>query len=421
MTRSRQNFFVHASGKVPASETDYEVVERKGIGHPDTLCDTIAEKISRAYSQYSLKKYGIILRHMVDKIALAGGAAVVKFGSGEMVQPVRLYLNCRFTRTYQGEEIPYLAIATEVAEKHFAEVMPLFDTEKWLTIVDNTHMAPGPGVVYAADGSTKNERRHFFEVPDKRFAGYHDNDMRSNDTSTAVAYAPMSDLERIAVLVETTLNSAAFKSDHPYVGTDIKVMACRTHEKIGITVCVPFLATHTPSKEFYFERLGGLKKLIKALVLGSFPYYDVTVDLNTRDSPARSDYYLTLTGSALESGDEGVVGRGNRYNGVIPFTRHMSMEASCGKNPVYHVGKVYTALAIEISQEIYEKLGLETYVLLTSQMGRSLSDPWSVCIEVCKPKIGTHQRKGIERIVENALSRIPSTTEKIIQGDIVLY
>ena len=102
---------------------------------------------------------------------------------------------------------------------------------------------------------------------------------------------------------------------------------------------------------------------------------------NARCNPSINN--LSLTGSAIESGDEGVVGRGNRYNGVIPFTRHMSMESCCGKNPVYHVGKLYTAISSLISEEIFHLTGLETYVYLTSQMGRSLSDPWFACVDVC--------------------------------------
>ena len=34
--------------------------------------------------------------------------------------------------------------------------------------------------------------------------------------------------------------------------------------------------------------------------------------------------YMTLIGSAVESGDEGAVGRGNRSRGVIPFCRNFS-------------------------------------------------------------------------------------------------
>jgi S-adenosylmethionine synthetase len=35
-----------------------EIVERKGIGHPDSLCDGIAERISREYSAWCLDNLG---------------------------------------------------------------------------------------------------------------------------------------------------------------------------------------------------------------------------------------------------------------------------------------------------------------------------------------------------------------------------
>jgi len=417
----KTNLFVYSSGKPRVDDTPFEIVERKGIGHPDTLCDTIAEKVSQAYSQYCLERYSIILRHMVDKIALSGGAAKVKFGGGEMQKPIRLYLNCRFTRTYQQEAIPYLKIVKDVVYKHFGEVLPLLDLDQWLTIVDNTHFAPGPGVVYDADGSTQNERQFFFEIPQKEFAVFHDNSLRSNDTSTAVAYSPLSATEQTVVLVETTLNGAEFKKLHPYVGTDIKVMTKRIQKRLDVTICIPFVAAHTPSKEFYFEKIKLLADIIKQLVTSRFGQFDVAVSINTRDNPNKSDYYLTLTGSAIESGDEGVVGRGNRYNGVIPFTRHMSMEACCGKNPVYHVGKLYTAISSLIADEIFQLTKLETYVYLTSQMGRSLSDPWSACVEVCGRNATPTERQMIEGIVERALSNANETTRKIVKGELNLF
>ncbi len=177
----KANMLVYSSGAPSVDDTEFEVVERKGMGHPDTLCDTIAEKISQAYSQYCLKCYGVILRHMVDKIALSGGSAQVKLGGGEMQKPIRLYLNCRFTRTWQQETIPYLEIVKETVYQHLGDVLPLLDLDRWLMIVDNTHFAPGPGVVYENDGSTKNERQFFFEVPQGEFAVFHDNSLRSNE------------------------------------------------------------------------------------------------------------------------------------------------------------------------------------------------------------------------------------------------
>lgn len=417
----KANLLVYSSGTPSIDDTEFEIVERKGIGHPDTLCDMIAEKISQAYSQYCLKHYGIILRHMVDKIALSGGAAKVKFGGGEMQKPIRLYLNCRLTRTYLQETVPYFEIVKETVYRHFADVLPLLDLNQWLTIVDNTHFTPGPGIVYEADGSTQNERQFFFEIPKKEFLIFHDNSLRSNDTSTAVAYSPLSATEKIVMLVETTLNGDRFKRLHPYVGTDIKVMARRMKKRMDITVCIPFVAAYTPSKEFYFEKLRSLEDLIRRLVISRFEQFNVTVSLNTRDNPSKSDYYLTLTGSAIESGDEGAVGRGNRYNGVIPFTRHMSMEACCGKNPVYHVGKLYAAICSLISNEIFSLVGLETYVYLTSQMGRSLSDPWSACVEVCGGDATPAHRQMIEAVVERNLANANETTQKIVEGKLNLF
>ena len=127
----KRNLLVCASGKLLIDDSEYEIVERKGIGHPDTLCDTLAEKISQAYSQYCLSRYGLILRHMVDKIALSGGATKVKFGGGEMQKPIRLYLNCRFTRTFQQEAIPYLEIVKDTVYKHFGEILPRLDLDQW--------------------------------------------------------------------------------------------------------------------------------------------------------------------------------------------------------------------------------------------------------------------------------------------------
>lgn len=417
----KNNLFIYTSGTLPIDKIDFEVVERKGIGHPDTLCDTLAEKISVAYSQYCLNHYGVILRHMVDKIALSGGASMVKFGGGEMKKPIKLYLNCRFTRTYQKETIPYFEIVKNVVHKHFKEVLPLLDVEKWLTIVDNTHNAPGPGIVYEADGTTKNERQYFFEVPEKEFAEFHNNGMRSNDTSTTVAYSPLSNIEKIVILFENTLNGDDFKKTYPFIGTDIKVMAKRVKNSVDITACVPFIAEHTPSREFYYEKIEMIENLIKQLIAKKFSQYDISVKINTRDEPNKSDYYLTLTGSAIESGDEGVVGRGNRYNGVIPFTRHMTTEACCGKNPIYHIGKIYTAVGSLISIEIFDKLNLETYVYLTSQIGRDLLNPWSVCVEICDTKINQKQQQIIEKIIEKNLNSIKETTIKIIEEKITLY
>ncbi len=418
-----KNLTVFKSDKQKINDSKFEVVERKGVGHPDNLCDAIAEKISVEYSQHCFKKYGIVLRHMVDKVAILGGSSKVSFGHGEMTAPIRLLLNGRFTHQFKEEKIDYLDITNRVIKNHFKNIFPLLDTEKWLKIVDNTHFTQGPGVVYSQDGTTKNERSQFFCVSDDNFAKHHCNGFRSNDTSTTVSYAPLSDLEKIVILSENWLNCSDFKQNHLYVGSDIKVMGKRINKNIELTLCVPFIADYTPDQNFYIQKLGELKQLLIDKIKKEFPLYLVDIFLNTRDNFNNQDIYLTAIGSAVESGDEGAVGRGNRTNGVIPFTRNMSTEAPCGKNPVYHTGKIFTVIGDIVAEEIYKKLGVENTIYLTSQMGRDMNDPWQVTVALdgYKNDINIDLKKKIEKIVEKNLRRHWEVTQQIIDGQIKIY
>lgn len=421
MNKTKYCINISTSNKLKINDTDYEIVERKGLGHPDNICDSIAEEISRNYSLFCLKNYGLILRHMVDKITVLGGSSKVSFGHGEMVRPIRILLNGRFTHQFNDEQIDYKQIVKLSIFNYFKRIFPLLDTDKWLEIIDNTHFSQGPGVVYDSKGNSLNERKNFFMVIDEKMAHLHNNNLRSNDTSTCVSYSPLSDLEQIVILIEKTLDSDEFKKSYPYIGTDIKVMGKRVKKEIGLTCCIPFIAKYTPNVEFYQEKIEWLKKIIIEMVKDIFPQYKVEIFLNTRDDIKNQDIYLTTIGSAIESGDEGAVGRGNRANGVISFNRSMSIEAPCGKNPVYHTGKIYTIISFLISEEIYQKLGLENTVYLTSQMGRLIKNPWSAAVVIDgRKEITDKEKETINSIFEEKLNDHLSATKLLIEKKIVL-
>jgi len=421
MDKTKSNLTICNSYKPKINDTDYEVVERKGLGHPDNICDSIAEEISRNYSLFCLKNYGLILRHMVDKITVLGGSSKVSFGHGEMVRPIRILLNGRFTHQFNNEQIDYKQIVKSSIFDYFKKVFPLLDTDKWLEIIDNTHFSQGPGVVYDDKGNSLNERKNFFMVVDEKMAHLHNNNLRSNDTSTCVSYSPLSDLEQIVILIEKTLDSDEFKKDYPYIGTDIKVMGKRVKKEIGLTCCIPFIAKYTPDVEFYQEKIEWLKKIIIEMIKDKFPQYKVEIFLNTRDDIKNQDIYLTAIGSAIESGDEGAVGRGDRANGVISFNRSMSIEAPCGKNPVYHTGKIYTIISSLISEEIYSKLGLENTVYLTSQMGRLIKNPWSAAVVIDDRKeITDKEKETINSIFEEKLNDHQKATQLLIEKKVTL-
>jgi S-adenosylmethionine synthetase len=85
-----ENIFIH----IQSLTVECEMAERKGIGHPDTICDSIAEEVSIALSKYYLNEFGSILHYNVDKALLVGGKSLPAYNGGEIVQPMELY-NCR--------------------------------------------------------------------------------------------------------------------------------------------------------------------------------------------------------------------------------------------------------------------------------------------------------------------------------------
>src|SRR6266567_5111723 len=88
------------------STDDVEIVERKGIGHPDTICDALAESLSRNLCREYQRRFGRVLHHNVDKALLCGGRALPAFGGGGVTEPIRISLAGRATSTLGGEVVP---------------------------------------------------------------------------------------------------------------------------------------------------------------------------------------------------------------------------------------------------------------------------------------------------------------------------
>lgn len=409
--------FIYESTKEDIDNTKFEVVETKGKGHPDNICDTLAEKISANYSNYCLKNYGVILRHMVDKLSILGGGSKVGFGFGKMTSNIRILVNGRFTSKFKNEEINYMTIVSNTIHEYFEELFPLLDHKKYLTIIDNTHCNEGPGVVYDNNGTTHNDRKAFFEAIDETDSLKHNNFLRCNDTSTTASYYPLSKLERTVLSIEQTLNSKEYKVDNEWVGSDIKVMGIRREDNIEITCCVPLISIYVKDINDYKNKLENIRADIDKIIRTEFKNNNIKIYLNTRDNHEKNDLYLTAIGSAVESGDEGAVGRGNRSRGVIPFCRNFSMEASCGKNPVYHTGKLFTAIGDIISQQIYEKYNVENIVFCTSRMGDKIIEPWNVSVELNK-KVPENIKVEIDLLVNENIKNHTNVTLNIISRDV---
>src|SRR5580692_6526516 len=79
------------------SDLEVEIVERKGIGHPDSIIDGACEAVSIALSKYYLDNFDVIFHHNVDKGLLVGGSSHAEFGGGRVTDPIYILVAGRAT------------------------------------------------------------------------------------------------------------------------------------------------------------------------------------------------------------------------------------------------------------------------------------------------------------------------------------
>lgn len=391
-----------------------EVVERKGAGHPDTLADGVAEAISRAYSRYCIEQFGAVLHHNTDKTSLLGGSADVSFGHGELTAPIQALVNGRITTSLGDHTIPVSDIVTTAVRDHLAQALPLLDVERWVKVRTRLTQASSPGAVTGPGAAEREASRARWFAPRTLDDLAERHRMFSNDTSAGVAYWPLGIGEQLALGIEEQLTSEAFRAAHPYFGTDIKLMVVRHGPRVQLTVCVPQIAGETPDLDTYIARRAQARDLIGEFAARIAPEHEVTVAINTRDNDAAPELYLTATGSSLESGDEGVVGRGNRAGGLISMLRPWSAEGVSGKNPTYHVGKLYNLAAAEAARRLHEETGLDCAVALVSQSGRDLTDPWQAIAQTSGPN--PLLASLVRRVVADVMADLGSLREQLLDG-----
>ncbi len=386
------------------SQQPVEIVERKGTGHPDTICDALAEELSIALSELYREECGAIMHHNVDKALLIGGIAEPRFKGGEIISPIEVYLTGRAINELNGKRLPVEEIAIETAHRWIKENIPNLDISNHIIVIPK--LKPG-----SKDLVELFERFQLKgEIP------------LANDTSFGTGYAPFDDVETIVYELERALNSKDFKKEHPYVGEDIKIMGVRNGDHIRITIAMAFVDKYVDSLKDYLEKKEIVENYAYALAQ-KLTDKEVNIFLNTADEPENESVYITVTGTSAEAGDDGQVGRGNRVNGLITPYRPMSLEAAAGKNPVSHIGKIYNTAAMDLAERIVAEVEEvdEAYVYLVSQIGKPITEP-----QVCDVKLRTNKDiKGIEekvrKIAQEEIDKLPETWKKFLQRHFRLY
>jgi len=391
----------------PVFERPVEIVERKGIGHPDTVCDGVMEEVSQALSREYLRRFGFIPHYNVDKGLLVAGEAEHKLGGGRILRPMRFVLGDRATFEVGSQRVPVDDIAIGAAKGWLRRHLPGVDPDRHVDF--QVELRPGSaqlaGIFQAGAGL-----------------------LAANDTTAAAGYAPLSETERLVLESERFLNSPDFKAEFPETGQDVKVMGFRVERSLALTVAMPLIDRYVPDEDFYFRRKAQVAEALQAH-LDPFRrgILSTQVQINMLDVCGRGaeGIYLSVLGTSAEDGDSGEVGRGNRVNGVISLDRPASAEAAAGKNPISHPGKIYNVLSHVLAQRIFKEVSglLEVYVWLCREIGAPIDRP-----DLAAAQLILHRgvrleavKQAVEAIMEDELSSIGGLIGELTAGKYPLY
>jgi S-adenosylmethionine synthetase len=399
----KRNIQIEALNQIPLEKQRIELVERKCLGHPDSIADGIAESISQALCKEYLREFGVVLHHNTDQGEVVAGESCPKFGGGKMIRPIYILIDGRATKQFNGVTVPTDAVAVEAAHAYLHKILPELNLTRDVMIDSRL----GTGSTDLRDVFTPRQGK----VP------------RSNDTSFGVGHAPFSDVENI-IRNSSNYIDTKLRKKYPAIGQDIKIMGLRDGDTITLTIACAIVDKYCADIKEYQDYMALLSEEIGKVAKKSTKR-KIVIHVNTADDIKNKSVFLTVTGTSAEMGDDGSVGRGNRCNGLITPNRPMSMEATSGKNPINHIGKIYNLLSTQIAQESVKKVdGIEEmYVRLLSQIGKPIDLPLVASVQVL-PKKGVALKdinSEINGIVDDNLANVTSITEKVIRGELKTF
>jgi S-adenosylmethionine synthetase len=381
--------FVESSMATPTFKKKFEIVERKGIGHPDTICDLLMNKVSIELSKLYLKETGAIQHHNMDKTMLVAGKTQNKFGGGQIIKPMKLILGDRATFSINGRVLPIGEFVIETSRS-------------WLE--QNLRHLKDQNIEFQLEiGPTSPELQSIFKKP---------TNIVSNDTSALVGYAPFTQTESLVLKTEQYINSEKFKSEFPMAGEDVKVMGFRNGKTVDLTIAIAFVDRYVSSLQDYFTKK---QEMNQAIIEFASKYSDLKInsEINCLDDKNKGmdGIYLTVLGTSADSADSGEVGRGNKSTQVISPSRPAGAEAIAGKNPISHIGKIYNAMSFRLADQIHSEISSidEVTVWMYNIIGRPVNDPQAIVIEPITKEnqsISDEDKNNIQKIISENLANM---------------
>ena len=209
---------LESSASPALTDQPVEVVERKGLGHPDTVCDALAEEASLALCGFYREHFGAVLHHNVDKVLLVAGQSRAVFGGGEILTPIEIHMAGRATSEVRGARVPVQELVLESCRSWLQKNLRYLDVDRDVRF----HVHVRPGSAELVELFLRKQRE-----PSPQWL--------ANDTSCGVGFAPSTPLETLVLETERTLRAPAALAEHPERGEDIKVMGVRHGHDMRLT------------------------------------------------------------------------------------------------------------------------------------------------------------------------------------------
>ncbi|OYT62912.1 S-adenosylmethionine synthetase [Methanosarcinales archaeon ex4484_138] len=227
----KRNIVVEKIAETPIEEQAMEIVERKGIGHPDSIADGLAEAVSRALCNLYKDECGTILHHNTDQVEIVAGSSAPEYGGGELISPIYVLLNGRATKDFEGTPIPTDTTVIGAARKFLEETILNIDLERHV-------------ILDCKIGSGSTDLQSVFKRGQVPLA---------NDTSFGVGFAPLSETEELTYNTERFMIEDLRTKEIPAIGEDIKVMGFREKDTINLTIACAMVGRYVDDLDAYIS------------------------------------------------------------------------------------------------------------------------------------------------------------------------
>jgi S-adenosylmethionine synthetase len=401
-------FSLTRTSRADPATFDFELVERNGIGHPDSIANAIAEEMSRLYANHSLQRFGVIAHHWFDKVMIVGGHAHIDFLRTEVLRS------------------PHFILAGKAILRVGTEAIPLQDIFETAvsTILRSALKGPGTGKrhiceVRVQDSAGPGERSTRYRPTSiDELRKFEAQDIVSDDSHLCVGFAPFSPTESLVLDIERFLTSPSQEISRPWLGRDIKTTASRVGSITHVVVNVPMLAIYVQ----HFSAYRGMREELEHDIREFCTQKIGACSVSVNPDPGLGRACLTVTGSRLDTGDTGISGRGNRASGLVTPMRSMSIETSVGKNPHDQSGKLLNICARRISEAVHKEFNFSCTAHVLAMKGDRLEAPARLALEYSHDAdLDAASRTRIETLARDQLAQLDKIRDQLLSGSIKLW